>query len=701
LKGARNQWILLGFISQALSWETYVALWVSVALWIVCVALNGRGVYWRINSNGEALALLIGCFVGYSVALALGESPHFFIGHGITAIQITRLLRPLNRREKIFSTLAALVQVGVACVVILDSRFFWIFLAALYLLPRTLMELEHERRSSLWNSETVESEKSIDELGGSGRHLSEPPSTDDHKIHANPEPNLKLQGSYLLNRRSYMWILLIALTFFFTFPRGFLGSPIRARGFQNNQMGSLADSIMDPTSAPSSLSKKTLLQLEGEDVGYLRSFAFVKFDGVQWTRAAEYPKEQVAEPDVEEFEKLSDNTKYLARRVRVKNIEFLGSMLPVDGQVVRLKGEFFRSPKMNSQGAIECSRVWNASRNIYEYWIRKEPEQSSWSSSQLRPYLQAPPASEAVQIWLKERVQGIEDPLEKARVLETYFHENFTYELGAPKLNRLNPTEDFLIRQKTGHCERYASALAYLLRLEGIPTRVVVGYAPSARNWWSGWYDIRFEDAHAWIEAYIVGKGWIEFDATPRASMPVSGRVFQDILDALDVAWYMNVVNFDSASQIALLQWTESAARQFVTWTRNKIESMWKILVLVPLLTILLAMVYIRFRSRVVRRKNRGKKTRVRGFWETLTGQSSIERAYAKMEKELARKGIRRASYQTPLEFSQEASLKFSNVSKEILWVGVLFSAYFYGKKELREEDEIELLKVMKRISSI
>lgn len=691
----------MGFVSQALSWETYIALWVSVALWILCVALNGRGVYWRINSNGEALALLIGCFVGYSVALALGESPHFFIGHGITAIQITRLLRPLNRREKIFSTLAALVQVGVACVVILDSRFLWVFLAALYLIPRTLMELEHERRSSFWNSEPVGSASLIAEMEGSDHRFNETLPNDDLKILAKPEPTLKLQGSYLLNRRSYIWILLIALMFFFTFPRGFLGSPIRAQGFQNNQMGSLADSIMDPTSAPSSLSKKTLLQLEGENVGYLRSFAFVKFDGVQWSRAAEYPKEQVAEPVEDEFEKLNDNTKYLARRVRVKNVEFLGSMLPVDGPVVRLRGEFFRNPKMNSQGAIECSRIWNASRNIYEYWIRREPEQSRWSSSQLLPYLQAPPASDAVKTWLEERVKGIGDPLEKARTLEKYFHENFTYELGAPKLNRLNPTEDFLIKQKTGHCERYASALAYLLRLEGIPTRVVVGYAPSAKNWWSGWYDIRFEDAHAWTEAYIVGKGWMEFDATPRASLPVSSRVFQDILDALDVAWYMNVVNFDGSSQIALLQWTESTARQFLTWIRNKIESMWKILVLVPFLIILLFLACLRFRNRIFRCKNRGEKTRVRGFWETLTGQASIERAYAKMEKELARKGIRRASYQTPLEFSQEAALKFSNVSKEILWVGVLFSAYFYGKKELREEDEIELLKVMKRISSI
>lgn len=700
-KSARHQWILLGFISQALSWETYLALWVSIALWVGCIWFRSRGLTWKIHSNGEALALLTGCFIGYVVAEALGESPHFFIGHGITAIQVTRLMRPLNRREKIFSTLAALVQVGVACVVILDSRFFWIFLASLYLLPRTLMELEHERRSDLWKRESdLDSNNKGQTPDQVSTDIQENPvdasAADNPWVHARPEPTLALKGAYLIQPRSYLWIAVITLVFFFTFPRGFLGSPIRTHRFQNNRVGSLADSIMDPTTTPSSLSRKTLLQLEGENVGYLRSFAFVNFDGVQWSRSAEYPKVRVPDPDPEEMEKLSLSGEYLSRRVRVKNVEYLGNMLPTDGQVVRLEGAFFRGPRMNAHRAIECSRIWNASRNVYEYWIRKTPEVQLWESQRLRPYLQAPRPSEPVRAWLSQRMEGLSSPLEKTRYLAQYFQDNFTYELGAPKLSRLNPTEDFLLNQKRGHCERFASALAYLLRLEGIPTRVAVGYAPSAKNWWSGWYDIRFEDAHAWTEVYIDGQGWMEFDATPRSTMPVTTRIFSDILDALDVAWYMNVVNFDGASQIAALQWSEDAARELVAWIRKAIERWWKLALLGPLTLLLGISLYYRLRRLSGKKKNN--QSRKKGIWETFTGRTPIERAYLKMEKELAKRGVRRARHETPIEFARHAAVKFQNNSEEILWLAATFSALVYGKIEPSQEEEQKALGVSQRI---
>ncbi len=666
-------------------------------MWLVCVQLRARGFKWKIHANGEALALVVGCFIGYAVAEALGESPHFFIGHGITAIQVTRLLRPLNRREKIFSTLAALVQVGVACVVILDSRFFWIFLAALYLFPRTLMELEHERRNDLWKSEK-DSQAESSETAESAELTQQVDAgaANNPWIHARPEPTLALKGAYLISNKSYLWIIAITLVFFFTFPRGFLGSPIRTHRFQNNQTGSLADSIMDPTTSPSSLSRKTLLQLEGEDVGYLRSFAFVNFDGVQWSRGAEYPKQRMPEPEPDEMERLNQSGDFLSRRVRVKNVDFLGNMLPADGQVVRLDGAFFRGARINAHRAIECSRMWNASRNVYEYWIRKEPEIQLWESQRLRPYLQAPRPSDAVQQWLDQRMEGLSEPLEKVRFLEQYFQNNFAYELGAPRLSRLNPTEDFLLKQKRGHCERYASAMAYLLRLEGIPTRVAVGYAPSARNWWSGWYDIRFEDAHAWTEAYIAGRGWMEFDATPRASMPVTGRIFRDILDALDVAWYMNVVNFDGASQMAVLQWSEDAARNLVSWIKTQIERWWKWAILAPLSVILMFRIYLRLSN--LKFPDQPKGAHSRDLWERLTGRTVVERSYIKMEKALARRGIRRASHETPIEFSRFAAGKITHASEDIIWLARKFSAYLYGGIRLTESEEQKAKGVSQRI---
>jgi hypothetical protein len=56
--------------------------------------------------------------------------------------------------------------------------------------------------------------------------------------------------------------------------------------------------------------------------------------------------------------------------------------------------------------------------------------------------------------------------------------------------------------------------MAVLLRAEGIPTRVVTGYGPGERNPFTGYYEVRASDAHAWIEVYYPQVGWIPYDPT-------------------------------------------------------------------------------------------------------------------------------------------------------------------------------------------
>src|SRR4029079_10162120 len=61
----------------------------------------------------------------------------------------------------------------------------------------------------------------------------------------------------------------------------------------------------------------------------------------------------------------------------------------------------------------------------------------------------------------------------------------------------------------------FASAAAVLLRLQGVPTRYVTGFSMVAAEFASGHYVVRESDAHAWIEAWIPGRGWVEADPTP------------------------------------------------------------------------------------------------------------------------------------------------------------------------------------------
>jgi transglutaminase-like putative cysteine protease len=90
----------------------------------------------------------------------------------------------------------------------------------------------------------------------------------------------------------------------------------------------------------------------------------------------------------------------------------------------------------------------------------------------------------------------------------------FRYTTGVPAPGRY-PLIDFLLRTHAGYCQHFAGAAALLLRLAGIPTRVVAGFATGIAH--GHRYDVRDVDAHDWIEVYFPDYGWVPFNPTPAA----------------------------------------------------------------------------------------------------------------------------------------------------------------------------------------
>jgi protein-glutamine gamma-glutamyltransferase len=91
--------------------------------------------------------------------------------------------------------------------------------------------------------------------------------------------------------------------------------------------------------------------------------------------------------------------------------------------------------------------------------------------------------------------------------------DRFRYTTNLPQAGPF-PLVDFLLRDHAGDCQHFAGAAALLLRLTGVPTRVVVGFATGVRQR-DGRFDVRDTDAHAWIEVYFQGDGWVAFNPTP------------------------------------------------------------------------------------------------------------------------------------------------------------------------------------------
>jgi transglutaminase-like putative cysteine protease len=79
------------------------------------------------------------------------------------------------------------------------------------------------------------------------------------------------------------------------------------------------------------------------------------------------------------------------------------------------------------------------------------------------------------------------------------------------------PLVDFLIRTRAGYCEQFAAAAALLLRIVGVPARVVAGFATGTQTR-ADQYVVRDVDAHDWIEVYFPAVGWVTFNPTPAAS---------------------------------------------------------------------------------------------------------------------------------------------------------------------------------------
>ena len=96
-----------------------------------------------------------------------------------------------------------------------------------------------------------------------------------------------------------------------------------------------------------------------------------------------------------------------------------------------------------------------------------------------------------------------------------HFQAGYHYTLEVGKFQTADPVAEFVYEKKKGYCEYFATAATLLLRLSGVPARYVTGYAVRSFQRNGTHYVVRDSDAHAWAEAYVAGRGWVEVDATP------------------------------------------------------------------------------------------------------------------------------------------------------------------------------------------
>jgi hypothetical protein len=114
--------------------------------------------------------------------------------------------------------------------------------------------------------------------------------------------------------------------------------------------------------------------------------------------------------------------------------------------------------------------------------------------------------------------------------LQFFRTQDFRYSLSPGEYGK-NDLEQFLFHRRVGFCEHYAASFATLMRLAGVPARVVVGYLGGEYNDLGHFFLVRRADAHAWCEVWLSDSGWTRVDPT---SVVAPGRASLDLNSFLE-----------------------------------------------------------------------------------------------------------------------------------------------------------------------
>ncbi len=227
--------------------------------------------------------------------------------------------------------------------------------------------------------------------------------------------------------------------------------------------------------------------------------------------------------------------------------------------------------------------------------------------------------------------------------IERRFRAEFRYTLQRSGDGGSDPLAHFLFEERAGHCEYFASAMAVLLRANGIPARVVTGFQAGAFNPISGWQVIRAADAHSWVEAWIDGRGWVTYDPTPAdPSAPRDGLRQRLALwaDALDTFWQEWVLNYNLERQLSL---AARAEQKRFSWSLHWVRRLGdELLAIAPVLVGGMALLYLLSRLE-------WRRLRRRGASPTEAGE-----LYRQLLTRLRHKGFEKPAWITPAEWVEQ-----------------------------------------------
>lgn len=333
-------------------------------------------------------------------------------------------------------------------------------------------------------------------------------------------------------------------------------------------------------------------------------------------------------------------------------------------------------------------------------------------SSEFQRYLQLPGKLDARISNLAKRVtENSNNRFDKAKSLESYLQNNFGYTLKL-KAGGEEPLAEFLFDYREGHCEYFATAMAVMLRTQGIATRVVNGFQRGEYNETADVFVVKQRNAHSWVEVYFPGENvWIPFDPTPFAGQNLESNTstglvgqFNNYIEALETFWIQYFVAYDNQEQRSLFRsvkngfaayqyqassWLSGKQKELIEWWKDvrgdkgfetsAMAIAYGVAYLIAAVSgvILLIWLYRKISKLTIWQNIFA--------WMKRKNEATIIEFYERMQKVLASKGFKRESHQTPLEFA------FALNMPEAVRITEKYNRVRFGEKNLSNDEAKEI----------
>ena len=455
---------------------------------------------------------------------------------------------------------------------------------------------------------------------------------------------------------------------------------------------------------------------------YFRGVALDTFDNRSWSKSRNAREPYVrGEREIIQVDNASGREKLVSHTIFLEPLDT--PVLFAMPRAVAFRGNFpmlYRDP----YGSI--SNVAVTERSSYTVFSdRSQPpterlrEDDVAYGDGIRNYLQLPPDEDKRIYDLAYQISSPEsNRYDKAKAVENYLQNNYGYTL-EQKASGEEPLSDFLFNVREGHCEYFASAMAVMLRTQGIATRIVNGFHGGDYNDAVDMTVIRQRHAHSWVEVYFPKENtWVTFDPTPFSSDGGAGSLggfagtFNKYLEAVDTIWIQYFVAFDNQEQHTLARSLRSSfvkyqlnASSYLGHIQDVLVAQWwaelrgdkgnqaRALAAGYVIGGLAASVLLFFLMRLLYRRFR--RLRVWGrIGDRLFAKphDSIIDFYDRMLRTLAEKGSIREKSQTPLEFA------YSVGNPEVVSITERYNKVRFGDQNLSSDEANEIDSWLRRL---